>query len=462
MRIRSEQTICAISTPPGMGGIAVIRVSGENAVAIAHKVAPGLQKKTLQSHCAYFVKIRDSSDEIIDEAVLTYFAFGKSFTGEDVVEISCHGSEYITEKLIEILIDAGAVLAEKGEFTFRAFMNNRLDLIQAESVLSLIQSHSAAAARVALRQLQGDVSKKYEKLESDLTWCLAHIEASIDFSTEGLDVVDPKVLREKLQSIKADLEKLIATYRSGKLIKDGIKTVLLGEPNVGKSSLLNLLTEDDKAIVTSVAGTTRDVINAPVQFAGLKFTLSDTAGLRDTADVIEKMGVDRSQKEASRADIVLYVLDLSQPNWSVAVEQIRAIKTPYIVLLNKADTADDLSQAAAREKLQTYLPALTEKDIVFTSHVDPQARDRVLELVKQKVGTQVMDDAVLTSARQYEMSTYALEMLTTSLTELEKNMGSEFIAMYLKESLVSLQRILGHVFDDQIMDRVFKEFCLGK
>ncbi len=463
MRNRSEQTICAISTPPGTGGIAVIRLSGPKALLITRKIAPSLQKKQLQTHTAYFAKVKDSQNEIVDEAVFTYFAFGKSFTGEEVIEISCHGSEYIAEKIINILIDMGAVLAEKGEFTFRAFMNNRIDLVQAESVLSLIQSQNEASARVAVRQLQGDISKKYEVLESDLTWCLAHIEASIDFSSEGIEVVDPKILIQKLTNIKGELEKLVASYSSGRLIKEGIKTVLLGEPNVGKSSLLNLLAEDDKAIVTSVAGTTRDVINASVVFDGLKYTLSDTAGLRETTDVVEKIGVDRSQKEANRADIVLYVLDLTELEWSTAAKQIMAIKTPYLILLNKADLRDTAGYDVARKKLQKLIPSLEDHDIILTSNLDPQTRIRVLKAVKQKIGAMnVMETALLTSARQYEMSTYALEMLETSIGELNKNMGAEFTAMYLKECLLALQRILGHVFDDQIMDRVFKEFCLGK
>ena len=467
MRNRSEQTICAISTPPGVGGIAVIRVSGAKALEITTKIAPALSKKKIQSHTAHFVKLQDLNsgikNEIIDEAIVTFFEKGKSFTGEEVVEISCHGSEYISEKILDLLIDSGAALAEKGEFTFRAFMNNRLDLIQAESVLSLIQSQNQASARVALRQLQGAVSAKFEKLESDLTWCLAHIEASIDFSTEGIDVVDPRTLKEKLTLIKLDLKKIVQTYSVGRLAKDGIKAVLLGEPNVGKSSLLNLFAEDEKAIVTPIAGTTRDVINAATFYNGLRFTLSDTAGLRDSVDVVEKIGMDRSLREAGKADIVLYVLDLKQPSWDTIKSQVHNIAAPFLVLLNKSDLLSRDDQLEVRKNLQKLMPTLADQDIIFTSHLDPQSRDRVLTSVKLKLGDlNFLQEAVITSARQYEMSAYALEMLETSLVELEKNMGAEFVAMYLKESLLAIQRILGHVFDDQIMDRVFKEFCLGK
>lgn len=463
MRNRSEQTICAISTPPGVGGVAVIRVSGSQALSICKKVAPGLLNKEIKSHQLYFTKIKDSDGQVVDEVVVSYFAHGKSFTGEEVVEISCHGSEYVAEKVVDLLVDNGCALAEKGEFTYRAFMNNKIDLVQAESVLSLIQSQHQASARIAVRQLQGHVSKQFEKIESDLTWCLAHIEASIDFSTEGIDVVDPKVLIGKLKSIQKDLYTLVQSYRAGRLVKDGIKVVLLGKPNVGKSSLLNIFSQDDKAIVTPIAGTTRDVIQAVTLFDGLRFTVSDTAGLRDTTDVVEKIGVDRSQKEADKADVILYVIDAHEPDWDKAETQISELNSEVIVLVNKVDLLPENQQAEFRKKLQNLSAKYQPEDIIFTSGLDPKTRDTVLSAVKNKIGQlNVLDEAMITSARQYEMSSHALEMLGSSLVELEKDMGAEFIAMYLKDSLMSIQRILGHVFDDQIMDRVFKEFCIGK
>ncbi len=463
MRNRSEQTICAVSTPPGVGGIGVIRISGSEALTAARKIAPSLTKKTIRSHHLYFSQIKDENAELIDEVVISFFEHGKSFTGEEVVEISCHGSEYISAKILELLVNNGCALAEKGEFTFRAFMNDRIDLIQAESVLSLIESQSEASARIALRQLKGHISKKFFQLESDLTWCLAHIEASIDFSTEGIEVVDPAVLLQKLVAIECQLRTVTNSYRSGRLIKEGIKVVFLGKPNAGKSSLLNLISEDEKAIVTAIAGTTRDIIQATTLREGLRFTLSDTAGLRETQDEIELIGVERSHKEASRADIVLYVLDLTDLDWHQVEDQIRQIKSPFIILLNKSDLISERDRNSNRKKLQNLLPELDDKEVLLTSHLDPTARDRVLTAVRQKLGQlNPMDEAMITSARQYEMSQYALEMLRVSINELQKDMGAEFIAMYLKEALISIQRILGLVFDDQIMDRVFKEFCLGK
>ncbi|MFZ3230110.1 MAG: tRNA uridine-5-carboxymethylaminomethyl(34) synthesis GTPase MnmE [Pseudobdellovibrio sp.] len=463
MRIRSEQTICAISTPPGVGGVSVIRISGSDALKICLKLTPGLAQKKIESHHLYYTKIIENISETIDEVVVSYFATGKSFTGEEVVEISCHGSEYITEKIIDLLVDNGCALAEKGEFTYRAFMNDKIDLVQAESVLALIQSQNQASARVALRQLQGHVSKQFEIIESDLTWCLAHIEASIDFSTEGIDVVDPVVLVNKLKLVKTSLNNLVQTYRAGRLVKDGIKVVLLGKPNVGKSSLLNLISQDEKAIVTAVAGTTRDVIQATTLFEGFRFTISDTAGLRETSDLVEKIGVDRSQKEAEKADVVLYVVDGSEPDFELAKIQLFGISSHVIILLNKVDLIPDIEKVEIRKKLQSLRANLLDQDIIFTSNLDTLTRDRVLRAVKSKIGQlNVLDEAMITSSRQYEMSRHALEMLEASLIELQKNMGAEFIAMFLKDSLMSIQRILGHVYDDQIMDRVFKEFCIGK
>ncbi len=464
MRIRSEETICAISTPPGKGGIAVIRVSGPSALATAKIIAPNLTKKSIDSHKAYFCEIFDSKKHKIDEVVITYFQQGKSFTGEEVIEISCHGSTYITQKILDLLIENKCSMADRGEFTFRAFMNNRIDLIQAESVLSLIDSQNELSAKLALRQLDGHISKEFLKLESDLTWCLAHIEASIDFSTEGLDIVDHQVLINKIKLILSEIYKLIHSYQSGRLLKDGIKVVLVGEPNVGKSSLLNALLQNDKAIVTEIAGTTRDVIEGSTVCEGVKFLISDTAGLRDTEDRVEKIGVDRSRQEAARADILCFVLDATETDWTRSFQLFNEVGgTKNLFLVNKMDRLQDINLSEITKKLQSYQAKLGPEQAIFTSALDPLARTTILDQIKAAVGNlSYLEEAMISSARQFEKAQYAAEMIEVSLKELEKNSGAEFVAMYLKDALVSLQKILGHVYDDQIMDRVFKEFCLGK
>lgn len=466
---RNEQTICAISTPHGVGGIAVIRVSGPQALSISGRICKRLSKslsknETLQSHRAYFSEIHDLKGQKIDEAVVTYFAQGKSFTGEEVIEISCHGSPYITGQILDQLTQAGAKIAEPGEFTYRAFMNNKLDLVQAESVLSLIESRNKSAAKVALRQLEGHVSKEVEELISDLTWCLAHIEASIDFIEQGIEVVDTSELIRKLEKINGTLEKLLQSYESGRLIKDGIKVALLGEPNVGKSSLLNLLLQNDKAIVTPIAGTTRDVIDGEVIFDGMKYVVSDTAGLRDTQDEVEIIGIDRSRQEAEKADLLCFVFDATEKDQQRSLQMAAEIQNnKKIFLLNKSDmvSADELYQI--QDEIAMSLGLSGAQKILATSARDATSRSHVFAAIKSAVGQfDYLDEAVISSSRQFEQAQYSFEMISKSVDELKNKTGAEFVALYLKEALLSLQKILGQVYDDQIMDRVFKEFCLGK
>jgi tRNA modification GTPase len=457
---RNEQTICAISTPHGVGGIAVIRVSGKDSLNICKIFSEVLKNKKIESHRVYFSNFYDAKKNKVDEVLFTFFSEGKSFTGEETVEISCHGSRFVTQQILDLLIQGGARIADKGEFTYRAFMNGRLDLVQAESVLGLIESQNKAAAKVALRQLDGYVSKEFEILISDLTWCLAHIEASIDFIEQGIEVVDNNILKEKLSGISITLEKLINSYTSGRLIKDGIRIALIGEPNVGKSSLLNLLVQNDKAIVTPIAGTTRDVIEVETIFDGVKFNIIDTAGLRDTQDQVEIIGINRSKKEADKADVLCFVLDCTLPDWNESLKIIESARaSKKILLLNKKDAVSESQQ----KELLKRVSHSSINEYLLTSAQAENSRKEILNLVKKTVGSlEFLDEAIISSSRQLEQTQYAFEMISKSIAELDNNLGAEFVAMYLKESLISLQKILGQVYDDQIMDRVFKEFCLGK
>lgn len=462
---RDNKTICALASAHGASAISVIRLSGPDSYKIIKMACPGLKRKPLESHRVYLAKFFNHVS-VVDQVLVTCFDHGHSYTGEETIEISCHGSAHIVSKIIEHLIDLGALSAIKGEFTYRSFMNGRLDLVQAEAVLSVIESQSDEFLKLSLRQLDGYVSKTFIHIEDQLTWCLAHIEASIDFSTEGIDVVDNNVLIDKLFEIQKQLARVVESYSSGKVLKDGIKLVLAGQPNVGKSSLLNLLVLDDRAIVTNIAGTTRDVVQSSTIFNGLKFMISDTAGLRETTDVVESIGVTRSKLEIKNADITLFVYDLSVGLTADDLKQAEALFGKVIVVGNKNDliSHEINSQLAADvERLLSSNKNITILYALSVSALDVSCRESILGHISSIYRqNEYSDDSIITSARQFEYSKYALDLITQNIAELNTGVGSEYVAQTLKQALINIQSILGRHFDDQIMDRVFKEFCLGK
>lgn len=460
--------ICALSTPIGRSAIAVVRVSGPNAQTILFQLCPYLSTST-PSHKASLAYVYNQQKEKIDQVVATYFENNHSYTGEPSFEISCHGSPAIIKKVLDRTIELGARQAEPGEFTFRAFINNKIDLVQAEAVLSLIESQSENATKISLRQLDGKTSALFKNIESDIIWCLAHIEASIDFSTEGLDVISNVGLIEKLENLKLELQQMMNQFNQGQIIKHGLKISLLGKPNVGKSSLLNTLVQSDKAIVTDIAGTTRDVIEAQTQHAGMLLTISDTAGLRETEDVVEKIGVNRSLDEIKKSDLNVFIVDSTEEDVLDFEKNLNHLKNQkFIVLCNK----DDLISTEQRQKLsQKILNVIEQKKIsfnpelqlAFVSSFNPKCRETVLNTaLKQFSDLSFLDAAVVSSARQIEMVKIAHENIGKTIEELNAGLGSEFIAQTLKDALLAVQKTLGEVYDDQILDRVFKEFCLGK
>lgn len=466
---RDSRTICAVSTPPGTGGISVIRVSGPQSRSIVRSLCSFLPENP-ESHRAYYGLLKNPVDgKPIDEVVVTWFAEGRSFTGEDTAEISCHGNPLICREIVDRLVENGALPADRGEFTYRAFMNNRLDLVQAESVLSLIESRSAAASRLALRQLQGDLSRNLERIENDTTWALAHIEAGIDFSTEGLDVVDPRILQEKLLEVEGGLRRLVESFKSGRVLKDGLRVVLVGRPNVGKSSLLNNLLEEDRAIVTEIPGTTRDVVDGETVYEGRRFVFLDTAGLREATDRVERMGIERSRKASEEADLVLFVFDAEA---GITVEDLTLLETlapeKTLLIANKIDRLEDgtlrtLEKALLTGKFFKGSGISEGEKLLFVSALDTTTRSKILDLLKSRFDVeQAETSAVLSSSRHYERLMKALGNVESSRAGLHQGVGAEFIAVELKEALMAVQETLGKRFDDQIMDRVFREFCIGK
>lgn len=474
--LNQQDTICAVSTPPGKGGISVIRISGTKAEEIVRSVCLFLPKE-LESHRAYYGLFKLSS-EVIDEVVCTFFGKNRSFTGEEVFEVSCHGNPLICQRILNILISLGARLAEKGEFTFRAFMNGRVDLVQAESVLSLIESQSKQALKQSLRQLEGGLSEKLTKIEDQIIWCLAHLEASIDFSSEGIDVVEQSILNDKLLQIIEDIRGLSRSYESGRIIKDGFKLVLIGQPNVGKSSILNLLLEQEKAIVSEIPGTTRDLVESEFFINGIKVSVVDTAGIRDSVDVIERIGIQKSLKAQSDADGILFIFDcsrkLSQNDLSILERILKSNSDSKIFLIgNKSDLSsvkiDDLKgqflvdlEKANIENLHSLKSIIGDR-LLFLSALDSQSQKLIQEMLeKEIISSEFQDDAVIIQQRHFENLLDAELCLLRGL-DLVKNFASpELPSLDIKQALLRIQETLGKRFDDQIMDRVFKEFCIGK
>lgn len=471
---RDQFTICSVSTPMGHGGISVIRVSGPKSFDIV-QTAIKKKNRVFESHKAFLDEfLNTQTGKSIDEVLILPFEAGKSFTGERVVEISCHGSPIICTAILNELCRNGAELALNGEFTYRAFMNDRLDLVQAESILSLIHSHSELGSELALRQLKGELSSKVTQLKEDIVWCLAHIEAGIDFSEQGITVVEDRVLINKLENVQHYFKGLLDSYETGRVLKDGIVLVLSGEPNVGKSSLMNILLGNDRSIVSDIAGTTRDVIREDLLFKNLKFTLVDTAGIRvNSSDPIERIGVERSIKERQGSFINLVILDASKAlmdQHHLIFKDLNLERTLFI--LNKVDLikADELP--AKQAELKAILGSIFDKNtyifddnsILFTTCKSLETKQNILGRVYDYWISKFahIESVSVSSARQKEELRQAYDLLLKVIAGLKNQLGSEFIAFDLKGSLMALQRTVGEVYDDQILDKVFKEFCLGK
>lgn len=463
---RDQETVCALSTPAGTGALALVRISGPRALSISRAVAPFLPEKP-ESHRAYFGRLVSAgSSAAFDEALVTYFAPGRSFTGEETLEFSTHGSPAIVQELLKSLVASGAVIAERGEFTFRAFMNGRLDLVQAESVLSLIESQSKLSARQALRQLQGGLSSELENFESEITWALAHIEAGIDFSTEGLETVNPAELLSRLSLVEAGLQKWLDSYASGRILREGLRVVLMGRPNVGKSSLLNAVLDEEKAIVTAIAGTTRDLIEAPLVVKGVQIKMVDTAGLREAQDLVEKIGIERTQKATAEADLIFFV---AEADVGLTVEEIHQLDLldlkKIFLVVNKVDRPEEgeMARRTTLEKLQSSGLAVPEK-MLFVSALDKRsAREALIAALEEWISVfHIEDQSLLLQARHFERLSLAVRNLREGMRLVGSGLSPELAALELKEALLAVQEILGKHFDDQILDRVFKEFCIGK
>lgn len=472
---RDQDTICAVSTPHGVGGISVVRLSGPQAFSLVRKLAPFLPDSP-ESHKVYFGTFSNQDhSQKIDEVLLTTFHQGRSFTGDETVEISCHGSPVIASWILQELISVGARAADRGEFTYRAFMNGKVDLVQAESVLSLIESQSQKSAQQALSQLKGSLSEKLNKAEEDLMWCLARLEVSIDFSTEDVEIVSVQELTEKTKSAQSIINKLLSTYQSGKIIHDGIQIVLVGKPNVGKSSLLNLFSGEEKAIVTEIAGTTRDLIESDIIYKGYKIKFIDTAGLHDSDNKVEKIGIEKTKKTLPKADIVFFIYDL-HTGFQKADAELLDLLSPQKTLIigNKSDLLkQDLNlfrdQVLLEIKKSNFyrnnqdFHGVIAENMHFISTTDEKYLQPIYNFIDSFIEkTSFEDQALIFQSRHFENLSKVSENLDRALMLFQTGASAEFGSLELKEALLLIHETLGKRFDDQIMDRVFKDFCIGK
>lgn len=454
-------TIAAISTPPGEGAISIVRMSGEEAVSIAQKVFSGKDLTQAKSHTINYGHIVDpKTHEEIDEVMVSLMLAPKTFTREDVVEINCHGGIVATNRILQLLLVNGARLAEPGEFTKRAFLHGRIDLTQAESVMDLIRAKTDRSMKIALNQLDGNLFHLIDSLRKDILDVLAQVEVNIDYPEyDDVEEMTTKLLKEKAIEIKQRIEQLLKTASQGKIMREGLATALVGRPNVGKSSLLNHLLHEDKAIVTDVAGTTRDVIEEYVNVSGVPLKLIDTAGIRETDDKVEKIGVERSKKAIEQSDLVLLVLNAAESLTKEDLELIRLTNDKKrIIILNKTDLEEKLDRKELAE--------ISENAPVYATSILKNEGVEALEEAISKLFFNGIENSqstvMVTNARHIALLKKAQNSLDSVLEGISSGMPVDLVQIDMTEAWNLLGEITGESYEDELLDQLFSQFCLGK
>ncbi len=464
MDILREDTIAAIATPFGTGGTGKIRISGPDAFKIGDQIFKSIKKdKTLadqKTYTAHYGFIYDKEqNKKIDEVVATLMRKPHSFTGENVLEIDCHGGMTPLQAVLDLVLKKGARLAEPGEFSQRAFLNGRIDLAQAEAIIEIINSKTEKSLDIAVDQLSGKLSEQVDEIKEMAIEILAHLEAAIDYPEDEIEGFSPSQLGDKFRYIKEEIEKLIKSSKQGKIYKEGLKTVIVGKPNVGKSSLLNYFLEEKRAIVTDVPGTTRDVIEEFVNLKGIPLKIIDTAGIRETADEVEKIGVERTRASAEKADLVLFMLDINQGITEEDRKIYQLIKDkPMIVIVNKTDLPAKLEKTKIEAEFK-------EHSLIWISLLEEEGLEELREdILKEILDEEISgdDEVIVTKTRHKNALNKALEAVERVIVSRETNMPYDFLTIDLKDCLNALGEITGETVADDIIDRIFNDFCLGK
>lgn len=461
MQFNHSDTICALATPAGQGAIAVIRVSGSKAIEIVNSVFKGKDLLSVAPNTIHFGTV-NNDDKILDEVLVSIFKAPKSYTGENVVEISCHGSPYIKQAMLNLLIEKGCRSAEPGEFTQRAFLNQKMDLSRAEAVADLIAGESESAHRLAMAQMRGDFAGEIQALREQLIKFASLLELELDFSEEDVEFADRKELEELLLAVHKANQKLIESFRVGNVIKEGVPVVIAGKPNAGKSTLLNRLLKEDRAIVSSIEGTTRDAIEDTAVFGGITFRFIDTAGIRKAKDEIEAIGIEKTMAKMKSASIVIYLFDLNSmfPSElkSIYSELAASAEENNVRLILAANKTDLFKGGKPEEKFAGY------DDMFFLSALSNEGIEKMVERLVSLIETRRVNsgDVVVSNSRHFDALTKADEAVMNALNALKTGITGDFVAMDIRQALHYLGLISGQVTTDDLLDNIFSNFCIGK